>query len=169
MSEPPPWVCSRVMRRIVIITATAVAALAAVPVAGAIPQQTTPPVAAHVTPGTGGPRTTFTLSWRNPRQTGTEESVRRSETVQITGSHHAGCVGAGELAVQPAAMQQLMRLSLTPRRMSAAGPRTWCTGTFRGSVVEDEHFACAPPHLCPLIEIRPQTIARFTFKVRRRA
>jgi hypothetical protein len=157
------------MRRIVIIATTAIAALAAVPVAGAIPQQTTPPVPAHVTPGSGGPRTTFTLSWRNPAQRGTDESARRSETVEITGTRHPGCVGAGELAVQPAALQQLMRLSLTPRRMSAAGPRIWCTGTFHGSVVADEHFACAPPHLCPLIEIRPQTIARFTFKVRRRA
>jgi hypothetical protein len=157
------------MRRIVIIATAAVAALAAVPVAGAIPSQTTPPVAAHVTPGSGGPRTTFTLSWRNPPQTGTDVSMRRSETVKITGPRHFGCVGAGELAVQPAEVQQAMRLSLTPRRMSAAGPRTWCTGTFHGSVVEDEHFACAPPHLCPLLEIRPQTIARFTFKVRRRA
>jgi hypothetical protein len=157
------------MRRIVIIATMSVAALAVVPMAGAIPRQSTPPVAAHVTPGSGGPRTTFTLSWRNPAQTGTDESVRRSETVEISGTRHSGCVGTGELAVQPAAVQQAMRLLLTPRRMSAAGPRTWCTGTFHGSVVADEHFACAPPHLCPLIEIRPQTVARFTFKVRRRA
>jgi hypothetical protein len=157
------------MRRIMLIATTAVAALAAVPVAGAIPQQTATPVTGRVTPGNGGPRTTFTLSWRNPAQTGTDESRQRSETVEITGTRHSGCVGAGQLAVQPAAVQQLMRLSLTPRRMSAGGPRTWCTGTFHGTVLENERFACTPPHLCPLIEIRPQTIARFTFKVRRRA
>ena len=52
-----------------------------------------------------------------------------------------------------------MRLSLTPRRMSATATRTWCTGTFHGSILQTQRFACAPPHLCPLIEIRPQTIA----------
>src|ERR1700759_4758515 len=137
------------MRRIVLIATAAVAALAVVPVAGAIPQQTATPVTAHVTPGTGGPRTTFTLSWRNPGQTGTDGSARRTETVEITGTRHSGCVGAGQLSVQPAAVQQTMRLSLTPRRMSAGGPRTWCTGTFHGSVLAIEHFACAPPDLCP--------------------
>lgn len=152
-----------------LIATTALTALAAVPIASAIPRQTMPPVTAHVTPGSGGPRTTFTLSWRNPAQTGTDDLLRRSETVEINGTRGRGCVGAGRLAVQPAAIQQLMRLSLTPRRMSAGGPRSWCAGTFHGSVVQDEHFACAPPHLCPLIEIRPQTITRFSFRVRRRA
>ena len=112
---------------------------------------------------------TFTLSWRNPGQTGNADSLQRSETVKIAGTRHSGCVGAGELAVQPAAVQQTMRLSLTPRRMSASGPRIWCTGTFHGSVLANEHFLCTPPRLCPELEIRPQTIARFTFKVRRRA
>jgi hypothetical protein len=157
------------MRRMVLIAATAVTALAAVPVAGAIPSQTAAPVKARVTPGTGGPRTTFTLSWRNPAQTTTEESLRRSETVQVGGPRHSGCVSSGQLTVQPAAVQQVMRLSLTPRRMSGTATRTWCTGTFSGSILQTQHFACAPPHLCPLIEIRPQTIARFTFRVRRRA
>ena len=63
------------MRRIVLIAAMALTGLAAVPVAGAIPLQTAAPVTARVSPGTGGPRTTFTLSWRNPAQTTTEESL----------------------------------------------------------------------------------------------
>ncbi len=152
-----------------LIATTALTALAAVPIASAIPRQTMPPVTAHVTPGSGGPRTTFTLSWRNPAQTTTEESLRRSETVQISGPRHSGCVSSGQLTVQPAAVQQVMRLSLTPRRMSGTATRTWCTGTFSGSILQTQHFACAPPHLCPLIEIRPQTIGRFTFRVKRRA
>ncbi|HEY6524773.1 MAG TPA: hypothetical protein VIY10_13430 [Solirubrobacteraceae bacterium] len=157
------------MRRIVLSATMAVTALAAVPVAGAIPLQTAAPVTARVSPGTGGPRTTFTLSWRNPAQTTTEEAPRRSETVQISGPRHSGCVSSGQLTVQPAAVQQVMRLSLTPRRMSATATRTWCTGTFHGSILQTQRFACAPPHLCPLIEIRPQTIGRFTFRVKRRA
>ncbi|HEX3391747.1 MAG TPA: hypothetical protein VHS55_04230, partial [Solirubrobacteraceae bacterium] len=157
------------MRRMVLIAATAVTGLAAVSVAGAIPLRTAAPVKARVTPGTGGPRTTFTLSWANPAQTTTQESLERSETVQIGGPRHSGCVSSGRLTIQPAAVQQVMRLSLTPRRMSATATRTWCTGTFQGSILQTQRFACAPPHLCPLIEIRPQTIARFTFSVKPRA
>jgi hypothetical protein len=44
---------------------------------------------------------------------------------------------------------------------------SWCTGTFHGSVVQIVRFLCMPPRLCPMIEVRPQTIARFSFQVQR--
>ncbi len=62
-----------------------------------------------------------------------------------------------------------MRVTLTPGRMGGAGARTWCTGTFHGSIVQTERVLCGPPVLCPMLEIRPQTIATFTFKVKRRS
>jgi hypothetical protein len=155
------------MRRIVLIALLALAALAAVPAAGAMPMQAAAPVKVHVSPGTGGPRTSFKLNWLNPSGLGMVGSLQRSETVEIDGPHHAGCVGSGEMGVPITTTNQLVRVSLSPGRMSTVGSRTWCTGTFHGSVVEDERFTCAPPHLCPEIAIRPQTIAHFTFKVRR--
>jgi hypothetical protein len=155
------------MRRIVLIAVVAFAALAAVPVAGAIPTESVTPVRVHVSPGTGGPRTSFKLRWRNPADLDMVGSVQRSETVEISAPHHSGCVASGEMGVPTTAAGQLVRLALTPGRMSTAGSKTWCTGTFRGSVLENERFTCAPPHLCPEIAIRPQTIAHFSFKVRR--
>jgi hypothetical protein len=157
------------MRRIVLIAAAALAALAALPASGAIALRTATPVKAHVTPGTGGPRTAFTLSFRSPARTGQVGSVRRADTVEVHGTHHRGCVWSGRMAVPTAVAQQLTRVILTPGKMGGAGARTWCAGTFHGSVVQTEHFLCAPPHLCPAIEIRPQTIASFTFKVKRRS
>ncbi len=152
------------------MAAIVLAALAAVPVAGAIPLQTAAPVKVHVSPGTGGPRTAFALSWHNPAQTVTVGSFQRSETVEISGPRRRGCVGSGEVDVPTTVAPQLMRLSLAPARMSTTSARKWCTGTFHGAIVQSERFACKPPaHLCPQLAIRPQTIARFTFKVQRRA
>jgi hypothetical protein len=155
------------MRRTVLIATAALVALAAVPAAGAIPGQTGQPVKVHVSPGTGGPRTTFTLSFRSPVQTGTVGSLRRSDMVEISGTHHPGCVWSGQMALPATVGQQLMRVSLTPRKMGGAGAGPWCAGTFRGSIVQSEHIICGPLELCPMFEIRPQTIAHFTFKVRR--
>ncbi len=152
------------------LNATAVlVALAAVPVAGAIALQPSSLVKVRVTPGTGGPHTTFKLSFRMPGQTGTVGSLQRADMVEVAGTHHPGCVWSGQMALPSAAAQQLMRVSLTPAKVSTAGAGTWCAGTFRGSIVQSERARCMPPDLCPLLEIRPQTIAHFTFKVRRRS
>jgi hypothetical protein len=154
------------MRRTLLIATAAIAALAAVPVAGAIPLQSTPSVKVHVAPGTGGPRTTFKLSFRSPSQTGQMGSMQRAQTVEIQGTHHAGCAWSGQTSVPTALPQQLMRVSLTPGKLHA-GANIWCAGTFRGSIVQTQRLECAPPHLCPMIEIRPQAIAHFTFTVKR--
>ncbi|HEY1568826.1 MAG TPA: hypothetical protein VGF68_17480 [Solirubrobacteraceae bacterium] len=156
------------LRRIVLVAVMALVALAAVPVAGANPTETGAPVAVHVSPGTGGPRTAFKVSWRNRTDIGMVGTLHRSETVQINGPQHGRCVASGGMGVPTTTAGQLVRVSLTPGRMSTTGSRTWCTGTFHGAVVEDERFTCAPPHLCPQIAIRPMTIAHFSFKVRRR-
>jgi hypothetical protein len=157
------------MRRMLLIATATLVALAAVPVAGAIALQTSASVKVHVTPGTGGPRTTFKLSFRSPGQTGAVGSLRRSDMVEVAGTHHPGCVWSGQMALPTMAAQQLMRVSLTPGKVSPTGAGTWCAGTFRGSIVQTQRFLCMPPDLCPLLEIRPQTIAHFTFKVSRRS
>jgi hypothetical protein len=158
------------MRRAVLIATAALAALVAVPASGAIPGQTTSPVRVHVTPGTGGPRTSFTLSFRSPIQTGQMGLVHRAQTVELQGTHRRGCVWSGQMAAPSAAAHHMVRLTLRPAHMTTvAGGATWCAGTFRGSIVQTERFNCAPPNLCPMIEIRPQTIAHFNFTVRHRS
>ena len=76
-----------------LIATAALAALAAVPAAGAIALQTTTPVKVHVTPGTGGPRTAFKVSFRSPAQTGRVGSMQRSERVEIQGRIIPGAWG----------------------------------------------------------------------------
>ena len=152
-----------------LIAAAALAVVAAVPASGAVPVVVGGTVAVHVTPGTGGPRTAFTISFRNPSETGRVGSVQRNETVALAGTHRSGCVWSGQMGVPAAAAQQMVHVALRPSRMSTAAAGRWCTGTFRGTVTLDEHFRCAPPQLCPMIAIRPQTIGRFTFKVKHRS
>jgi hypothetical protein len=157
------------MRRSLLILIAGLTVLAAVPAAGAISLTSGMSVKVHVTPGTGGPRTAFTLSFRSPTQTGAVGSVRRSDVVEIGGRHRSACVWSGQMVLPAATAQQLVRVSLTPGRMGTAGARSWCAGTFRGSIVQSEYFVCTPPRLCPMIEIRPQAIAHFTFTVKRRS
>jgi hypothetical protein len=157
------------MRRIVLIVAAALAVVAAAPAGGAVPVTIGGTVKVHVTPGTGGPRTAFNVSFRNLAQTGQVGTMHRAETIAVQGTQRRGCVWSGEMPVPAAAAQQLVRLSLAPKRMGSAGAGAWCTGTFRGSVILDEHFNCPPPQMCPMIEIRPQVIGRFSFTVKRRS
>ena len=157
------------MRRTVLIAIAAVAAVAAVPVTAAVPVQTASPVKAHVSPGTGGPHTTFTVSFRNPAQTGQLGSTVRANTVYVQGTNRPGCVWSGQIAAPTAAAKQMIRVALTASHMSGAGAGAWCAGTFHGTIVQSQHFTCAPPHLCPMIAIRPQTIAHFSFRVKRHA
>jgi hypothetical protein len=153
----------------VLIVAAALAVVAAVPAGGAVPVQVGGSVKVHVTPGTGGPRTAFTISFRNPSQTGQVGTMRRNETVALSGTHRSGCVWSGQMAVPAAAAHQMVHLALAPSRMTSVETGPWCTGTFRGSLILNEHISCPPPQMCPMIEIRPQTIGHFTFKVKRRS
>ena len=162
-------VCSAPMRRSVLIGAAGLAILAGAPMAGAAPLQTVTPVTVHVTPGSGGPRTTFRLTLRNPFAIGPAATVQRSETVAVNGPHRRGCVWSGVMPVPAAPAQQLVRMALRPSRLAGGGATTWCTGTFRGSVVITQRLRCAPPLMCLMLEIRPQTIARFSFTVTRRS
>jgi hypothetical protein len=155
------------MRRSLLIVAAGLAILAAAPLAAAIPLQTTTPVNVRVTPGTGGPRTTFRMSLRNPSQTGTIGTLERFDELNISGPRRAGCVGSGTMSLPIGAPNQVIRAALSPARMGNGRTRSWCIGTFHGSVVQTVRFICVPPHLCPLIAVRPQTIARFGFRVQR--
>ena len=141
------------------------AALVAVPIAGASGTSSTSPV--HVHPSVGGPRTAFTVSVRIPTQTGTFGQLRRSDSLTVTGPSHRRCVGSASMLLPARAAGSTVRLRLVPGRR----PAHWCTGTFHGVVTESQTVQCGgPPQqiVCPMLMIRPQTIGRFRFVVRHR-
>ena len=147
---------------LILSTAAAVAAiLVAVPIAGATSAQAT----VHVHPSTGGPRTAFTVSVRIPAQTGTFGQFRRSDSLTATGPSGRGCVASAETALPPAAAGSTVQVRVAPGHR----PARWCTGTFHGVITESQTIRCGgPPQIaCPMIMIRPETIGRFRFGVRR--
>jgi len=153
----------------VLILLAAVAALAilvVVPTAGAVGASSSQ-ASVRVHPATGGPRTAFTITVRIPAQTGTSGVFRRSDTVTATGPSRKGCAASAEAPLPAAAAGSTVRVRMVPGRRSAH----WCTGTFRGVVTQSQSTTCGgggSPHLaCPMLMIRPQTIGRFRFRVRR--
>lgn len=114
-------------------------------------------------PGTGGPRTGFVLRFRNPSRTGMVAGTRRVDEVLVSGPHGSGCVSTLTYSLRPAAAGAGMRTVVRP-----GGRRHWCTGRFHGRLVAYESTPCTPgpARACPLLVIAPQTLARFSFRIR---
>lgn len=142
------------------LTVAVIGALVAV--AGAAPSALAT-VRMTVRPVTGGIHTRFAVRFRNPSQTGTSAGFRRTERLLVAGPRGRGCVSSGVYRVRPATAGAAMRVIVAP----AAG-RHWCTGRFQGSLMLDQGLVCdpSPARACPLLEIAPETIGRFRFRVR---
>src|ERR1700684_377779 len=151
------------MRRGALAVLAVAVGLVAVPVALPLPQKSSTLVPVRVSPSTGSPHTTFSVSLRIPSQTGTSGFIRRTDTLAVDDPHHSGCVGAAQMTLPAAAADTMVRIRLIPSRLGGH----WCTGRFGGVVTETEQTSCPPEKGCPLFVVAPRTIARFHFRVRR--
>ena len=145
---------------------SAVVAVGAILVAVPIAAATSSPATVHVRPSIGGPRTGFEVSVRIPAQTGTYAGFDRSDSLTATGPRGAGCVAVTETVLPSAAAGSTVRVRVIPGHR----PAHWCTGTFHGVITESQSVDCGPPNAqiaCPMLVIRPRTIGRFRFVVRR--
>jgi hypothetical protein len=117
-----------------------------------------------VKPGSGSPRTRFTLTFRVPQATGTFGSIIRTDTLSVSGPRHDGCVSGTAMTLRSAKRGARAMVTLTPGPVRRGG---WCAGQFSGKVVQSEAVRCAPgPAIaCPDLVIAPQVIARFRFRV----
>jgi hypothetical protein len=152
------------MRRTVLILVVGIVALVAVPAIGAVTPQIWP-TKVTVTPGTGGPRTTFHFRFRTPASTGVTTPWGRADTLSVSGPKRRGCVGGGGATVPLSVAGTMMRVTLNPAHLGGR----WCTGTFQGEIVENQRMICspAPVDVCPQLTVAPQVVARFTFRVSR--
>jgi hypothetical protein len=116
----------------------------------------------HISPTSGVPSTTFTVSFVVPTQTGVRGSVRTKDEVTASASATAGGCTGSTLEVAPvAARGSLVHVSLRPSR-----GEHWCAGTFTGKVLELQTPVCPPRSLCPMYE-RLRTLGTFSFSVHR--
>ncbi|HET8979377.1 MAG TPA: hypothetical protein VFN87_14530 [Solirubrobacteraceae bacterium] len=154
--------------RLLVIPGLAAALAAAAVPAGARPARAdraaTGMVSVRLQPGAGGPRTTFTVSFRRRAQTGIQGGVSRRDSVIVFGPRRSRCVSTAEMGTPTGAAGTMVHVRLAPGRLGGR----WCAGTFRGEIEETVSVLCrpGPARACPMVMIAPQTIGRFRFRVR---
>jgi hypothetical protein len=118
---------------------------------------------AGVAPAPGHRHTRFTISFYTQMATGTSPGTMRTDMVSVTGPRRNGCVANRSLDAGAQPANALVTVQLGP-----GSGHSWCTGLFRGEVVQSQSVICGPPQMivCPQLVIAPQTIARFSFRVR---
>jgi hypothetical protein len=121
-------------------------------------------VPVYVSPMSGGPTTTFVVRFRAPSATST--ALHRRYVLYASGGRGSRCTSNVSLGIGATSIGSHVRVTLKPR--GRAG--TWCTGKFRGRIMEYISTVCTPLRtaiVCADIVIAPQTIGRFVFSVHR--
>jgi hypothetical protein len=118
---------------------------------------------AGVDPAPGHRHTRFTISFRTQMATGTSAGMRRTDLVSVKGPQRGGCIADRSVSAGAQPANSLVKVHLGP-----GSGHHWCTGHFHGVVVQYQSVVCGPPQMiaCQLLVIAPQTIARFSFRVR---
>jgi hypothetical protein len=118
---------------------------------------------AGVAPALGHRHTRFTISFHTEMATGTFAGTRRTDVVSVNGRQRGGCVASRSVDAGAQLANALVKVHLGP-----GSGHHWCTGLFHGEVVQSQSIICGPPQMivCPQLVIAPQTIARFSIRVR---
>jgi len=139
------------------VLAAAVALVASTWAAAAVPT-----VAVRVSPPTGVPSTTFTISFHTPDRTGRHGALARHDELMVAVAHHgSGCVGSFDTTTPDGGAGALIRVVLGPARIGGH----WCTGRWSGRIEELEAPICKPGSACPQFIILRGVIGRFTLTV----
>jgi hypothetical protein len=131
-------------------------------------------VPVKVGPSSPSPTTSVIVSFRLPAATtpggpvggpvSPDDAMTRSDEIDVAGrGGRAQCLHAAEARVPVAAAGTMVHVALSPAALGGS----WCTGTFRGEIVQTEEPDCAatPHRVCPMYMVLPQIIGRFHFTV----
>jgi hypothetical protein len=151
---------ARLARRVVLAAGLVGALATSAVAAGAAPS-----TRVSVKPGAGGPRTHFAVTFRVPVAVGTFGAVVRRDTVRVNGPRATGCASSATATLRRARKGARAKLTLGPGSVARGG---WCAGLWHGTVLESVVLRCtaSPARACPQLVVRPQTIARFRFRVK---
>ena len=113
----------------------------------------------RVSPGDGGAKTRFTVTFRTPVAAGTTGDLRRRYEINARPAGVTLCQAYGwNLVVRSRPRQRVRR---TLRRDNG---RRWCRGSHVGSVFL--FTECLPGRSCAGVDTRPKRIGNFRFRVR---
>jgi len=121
--------------------------------------------ATHVTvkPGAGKPTTKFVARFRAPARTGVIGTVSSHYQLSAVGPKGKRCVSSISIKLAPTKLHARVKVTLRPRGHGGA----WCSGKFHAKILEFQSIVCRRINACPDIVIPPQTIARFSFTVKK--
>ena len=113
----------------------------------------------RVSPGSGDRRTHFTVKFTAPEKTGTVSGATRRYQVGAATSQKQGCVASADKSVGASRAGARVSTTLTP-----IGGR-WCTGTYKGKIIETVMPKCGIGKVCPAYIGILRTIGTFKFRV----
>jgi len=114
-------------------------------------------------PGAGKPTTRFVASFRAPARTGVVGTVSSHYQLSAAGPKGKRCVSSISIHLASTKLHAHVKVTLRPRGHGGV----WCSGKFHGKILEFQSILCRPVNACPDIVILPQTIARFSFTVKK--
>jgi hypothetical protein len=112
-----------------------------------------------VSPASGHRHTHFAVTFTAPEETGTVSGATRRYEVGAATSQKQRCVATANKAVGASRAGARVTTTLTP-----IGGR-WCTGTYRGKIVETVMPKCGIGKVCPAYIGILRTIGTFKFRV----
>lgn len=112
-----------------------------------------------VNPGSGHRRTHFAVTFTAPDRTGTVSGTLRRYQVGAATSQKQGCVATANKSVGASRAGARVSTTLTP-----VGGR-WCTGTYKGKIVETVMPRCEPGKACPAFIGILHVVGTFKFRV----
>jgi hypothetical protein len=132
---------------------------------GAFASTATASVRVSISPSAGKPTTTFVVRFRAPSATST--ALHRHYELYASGARATRCTSSITMALGATSQGSQVRAAIRPKGRHGS----WCAGKFSGRIVEYFTIPCVPIQpiaqiVCPEIVIAPQTIARFSFRVK---
>ena len=112
-----------------------------------------------VSPTSGHRHTHFAVKFTAPEKTGTVSGATRRYQVGAATSQKQGCVATANKSVGASRAGARVSTTLTP-----IGGR-WCTGTYKGKIVETVMPKCGIGKVCPAYIGILRTIGTFKFRV----
>jgi hypothetical protein len=116
----------------------------------------------RVSPASGAPNTTFTISFKAPEQTGIFGLTERHDIVTASAPNGSkDCITNVDVRASDVLKGHRVHVTLDPSRLSGR----WCTGVYKGQVEEIQTPVCPQGRPCPTFAILRGTVGRFAFRV----
>jgi hypothetical protein len=112
-----------------------------------------------VKPGSGHRHTHFVVAFTAPQRTGTFSGATREYQVGAATTQRQGCVSNAGKSVGASRAGARVSATLTPARGH------WCTGTYKGRIIETVTPRCEPGKACPAFIGILHVVGTFRFRV----